>query len=265
MSTQRTFEHLGLEGPKCEKEKLSETYSYENLVGELVRGTHPPHVLKNHLENSRSPATIDKVHTKHNIRAEIKQKRQSLGRFKKISFNKELRKQLETFEPFLKAKNILFYASMPQEIDTLKLIKKYNKDKNIILPTVCTDTNTLKLYHLKNLRELRSGYQGILEIPHCLKDTHKPEEIDFCIVPGLAFDPQGNRIGYGKGFYDELLKKVKAKKVALAYHFQIYESIPASKYDVPVDFIITPDKIINASFGKQSDSGTLKPEGLKKR
>lgn len=184
---------------------------------------------------------------KSQIRAEVKKKRQRLGKFKKISLGRKIRRQIEGFEPFIKAKHVLLYASMPQEIDTLKLIKKHNKEKNIVLPTVCTDSNTLKLYHLQNLRELHSGYQGILEIPHCTKDTHKPEEIDFCIVPGLAFDLQGNRIGYGKGFYDELLRKTDAPKAALAYDFKIYESIPTSKYDIPVDYIITPDKIITTS------------------
>ena len=181
---------------------------------------------------------------KQQIRREVKSKRQSLGRFKKISLDRKIRRQIEGFEPFIKAKHVLLYASMREEIDTLKLIKKYNKEKNIILPTVCTDSNTLKLYHLENPHELHPGYQGILEIPHCTKDTHTYNEIDFCIIPGLAFDLQGNRIGYGKGFYDELLRKIKAPKAALAYDFKIYESIPTSKYDIPVDFLITPNKII---------------------
>lgn len=184
---------------------------------------------------------------KHLIRAETKRRRRSLGRFKKILLGKKLRTQIESFGPFLEANTILLYASMPEEIDTLKFIKKHHNDKKIILPTVCTDTHTLKLYHLENLKELHAGYQGILEIPHCTKDTVTPEEIDLCIVPGLAFDLQGNRIGYGKGFYDELLKRIKAPKAALSYDFQIYESIEASEHDIPIDFIITPEKTITCN------------------
>ncbi len=188
---------------------------------------------------------MNDVPRKQKIRATVKKKRQSLGLFKKNSHTKKIINNLESFEPFQSAKTVLLYASMKEEIDTLKLIKKHHSDKRIILPTVCTDTNTLKLYHLENLKELHSGYQGILEIPHCSKETSKPEEIDLCIVPGLAFDLHGNRIGYGKGFYDGLLKNIKAPKIALAYEFQLYEMLPAEDHDIQIDHIITESQIIN--------------------
>jgi len=184
------------------------------------------------------------VQEKTQIREEIKRKRQRLGRFRKIILDGKIRSQIESFEPFQQASTILLYASMKGEVDTLKFIKKHHDKKRIILPTVCTDNNTLKLYHLENMRELHAGYQGILEIPHCTKDTAQPEDIDLCIVPGLAFDMQGNRIGYGKGFYDELLGKIDAPKAALAYDFQVYPQVPATKYDIPVSHIITPLKIL---------------------
>ena len=184
------------------------------------------------------------MHEKHKIRLEIKKRRQRLGKFRKIILDRKIRNKIESFEPFKRANTILVYASMEGEVDTLKFIKKHHTHKRIILPTVCADTNTLKLYHLENMRELHKGYQGILEIPHCSKEMINPNEIDLCIVPGLAFDHQGNRIGYGKGFYDELLKKIKAQKAALAYDFQIYDTIPSTQYDIPIDHIITPSKII---------------------
>ncbi len=185
---------------------------------------------------------------KTKIRTEIKQKRQRLGRLRKTILDKKIRAQIERFEPFLRSNTILFYASMPEEVDTLKLIKKHHNDKRIILPTVCTDTNSLKLYHLENINELHEGYKGILEIPHCTKDIAKPENIELCIVPGLAFDTRGHRIGYGKGFYDGLLEKITAPKAALAYEFQIVESVPDQPHDIPINHIITEKRIIDCQL-----------------
>ncbi|EKD48068.1 MAG: hypothetical protein ACD_65C00133G0001 [uncultured bacterium] len=182
---------------------------------------------------------------KQKIREEVKRKRHSLGLLKKISLNKKIRANLENLQDFKNAKTILIYTSMKDEVDTLKIIKKHFKEKRLILPTVCKDSNTLKLYHLENLKELKKGYQGILEIPHCTKNTTLPSEIELCIIPGLAFDLNGNRIGYGKGFFDSLLKNIHAKKIALAYDFQIYETLPCHEDDVPINSIITESQIIN--------------------
>lgn len=181
---------------------------------------------------------------KTRIRTEIKQKRQSLGRLRKSILDRKIRAQIERYEPFLSARTVLLYASMNDEIDTLKLIKKHHAKKRILLPTVCTDTSSLKLYELTDMTSLKAGYQGILEIPHCEATERTHEDIDLCIVPGLAFDNRGHRIGYGKGFYDGLLSKVAAPKVALAYDFQVVEEVPKEDHDIPVNSIITPSEII---------------------
>ncbi|OIP79955.1 5-formyltetrahydrofolate cyclo-ligase [Candidatus Peregrinibacteria bacterium CG2_30_44_17] len=181
---------------------------------------------------------------KTRIRTEIKQKRQSLGRLRKSILDRKIRAQIERYEPFLSARTVLLYASMNDEIDTLKLIKKHHATKRILLPTVCTDTSSLKLYELTDMTSLKAGYQGILEIPHCEATERTHEDIDLCIVPGLAFDNRGHRIGYGKGFYDGLLSKVAAPKVALAYDFQVVEEVPKEDHDIPVNSIITPSEII---------------------
>jgi len=194
------------------------------------------------------------VTTKNIIRQEVKNKRKHLGFFKKRILDSRISKTLRKFKPFTEAKTVLFYTSMPEEIDTLKLIKKFIREKNIILPTVCHDTHTLKLYHLTHIKELHKGYQGILEIPHCIKDTHDHLKIDLCIIPGLAFDMEGNRIGYGKGFFDELLKKIPTPKIALAYNFQLYEHIPYEKHDIKINHIITESQIISLSSSLSSSS-----------
>jgi 5-formyltetrahydrofolate cyclo-ligase len=65
----------------------------------------------------------------------------------------------------------------------------------------------------------------------------------------VAFDIHGHRLGYGKGYYDRLLKKIKGLKVGLAYDFQIVDKLPVEPHDIPVDLIITPTRIINTKGG----------------
>ena len=106
-----------------------------------------------------------------------------------------------------------------------------------------SNTKTLEICQIKNISQLQKSHKKILE-PH--KDCQKiaPEKIDLIIVPGIAFDKQKNRIGYGDGFYDRLLKKTKCPTIALAYEFQIVHNIPGEKHDVKVDQIITEKRIL---------------------
>lgn len=70
-----------------------------------------------------------------------------------------------------------------------------------------------------------------------------PSAIDLALVPGIAFDKNGHRIGYGKGYYDGLMTQLKCPKFALAYELQIVDNIPAQKHDIPVDGILTENTV----------------------
>ena len=86
-------------------------------------------------------------------------------------------------------------------------------------------------------------FRGILEPIEALPIKHST--IDSVIVPGIAFDSQGNRLGFGKGNYDRFLKRAThAVKIGLAYDSQMVESIPSQEHDVPMDFVVTPTRIL---------------------
>ena len=86
----------------------------------------------------------------------------------------------------------------------------------------------------------------IPDINRCAKAN--PERMDLILVPGVAFDCAGNRLGFGKGYYDTFLPQApNAVKIALAYDFQIVEQLPAEPWDVPMDFIITENRVIDCS------------------
>ncbi|MBI4399828.1 5-formyltetrahydrofolate cyclo-ligase, partial [Candidatus Micrarchaeota archaeon] len=107
------------------------------------------------------------------------------------------------------------------------------------------DKKEIELSEIRSLEELAPGAYGILEPK---KEFLRPagyEEIQLVIVPGIAFDLKGNRIGYGLGYYDKLLPKLKCPKLALAFNFQVLPEIVEEKHDVKVDKIITETDVIN--------------------
>ncbi len=147
------------------------------------------------------------------------------------------------------AKYILLYYPHKNEVNTISIISELLKqDKIVLLPKVQKDT--ILPIQIKSLNDLKKGYAGIKEPKG---ETVSPEKIDIIVVPGVAFDKQGYRLGYGKGFYDRFLSNINPLKVGLAYDFQILENLPKEQHDVPLDIIITPSKIITIKEEKKND------------
>jgi len=148
---------------------------------------------------------------------------------------------------FKTAKSVLFYASFRTEVETLSIIEEsFKMGKRVLVPKVDKEKHRLRLYEIKNMRELSPGYMGILE--PSLPDERLKEinNINLVIIPGTCFDYLGNRLGYGAGYYDILLPGIKGKAplVALAYEEQLIDSIPSEMHDVKVDIIITDARIL---------------------
>lgn len=179
------------------------------------------------------------------IRKEVLFRRDSLTEKLKIGKQIKIKETLLTLPEFKDARIILFYASFRSEVDTFDLIKYcFIKGKLIALPKVDREHDKLTLYEIKNMDEVLKGYCGIPEpaVSECRKKHIS--EIDLAIVPGVAFDEQCNRLGYGKGFYDKLLGGAKIKTIGLAYEEQIVKSIPSQRHDIKMNKIITDKRII---------------------
>lgn len=137
---------------------------------------------------------------------------------------------------------ILLYYSLPDEVLTTTLIDYLNSpeggNKKIILPIVDGEYLTLREY---DPNRIECGYRNIME-PQGINTTD-PSEIEFAVIPGVAFDSNCNRMGRGKGFYDKLLPSLSCPKVGLGYDIQIVEKIPCSQHDIPMDMVITESAI----------------------
>ena len=136
------------------------------------------------------------------------------------------------------AKVVGTYHALGSEVTTELIIKRAKiLGKKIALPRVEEDKITF--YELSSTKSLIRGRFGILEPPPC----EQMSDIDILIMPGIAFDKKGNRLGYGMGFYDRLLSCKRIFSIGLAYSFQLLENLPHDKYDKRLDAIASEDGI----------------------
>ena len=139
---------------------------------------------------------------------------------------------------FQSAKVVGAYFAFGSEVATELIIERAKMlDKKIALPRVEEDKITF--YELSSTRSLIRGRFGIMEPP----PYGHMDEIDLLVVPGIAFDKKGNRLGYGKGFYDRLLSGKRTFSIGLAYSFQLLENLPHDRYDKRLDAIASEDGI----------------------
>jgi len=160
-------------------------------------------------------------------------------------------KKLEELDGFNNSNLVMCYLDFKNEVITGYFIEKCLKSgKRVAVPKVFTTPQgqreilASEIYDVEN--DLEKGFYGILEPKIETTREIDPGEIDLAVIPGTAFDMSGNRIGYGAGFYDRFLKRVKRNclKVGVAFDLQIYEHVPADQNDIPMDIIITENRVI---------------------
>ena len=141
--------------------------------------------------------------------------------------------------------NILAYFPFRSELDIRVIIEKaLNQGKRIALPKV--NKKKLDLYYIESLsRGLEPGSYNIMEPIPSESEKALPLEIDLVLVPGVGFDPGMNRLGYGGGFYDRLLREIppRTPRIALAFDLQIVDRVPVSEQDLKIDILITESGI----------------------
>lgn len=184
---------------------------------------------------------------KAEIRRYVLRARSLLTLDQRTSKDARIAARLERLKIFRESRSILLYCSFRDEVNTRGLLKKWIDKKQIYLPRL-TSEETFIVLPVAPLESLEVNRFGIAEpeLPKKgFRDAQQPQPLDLIIVPGVAFDRQGNRIGMGKGYYDRFLSAQKgALRVALAYSEQVLDQVPHKPYDEPVDMIITEDEVI---------------------
>lgn len=193
---------------------------------------------------------MDKLKEQKNLMREaVLKRRNSLSEGEIKEFSIRIANKLMDLEPVLKAKSMMGFASIRNEVDLSFLLEKEKKKgKTILLPRVEENVN-IEAVEFRGWEHTIPGSFGISEP---LGPIFSPEKIDVILVPGLVFDPNGYRLGYGKGYYDRFLRRLGKKTFlcGVCYEFQVVENVFPHEADVPVDWIVTEKSeiLINGDF-----------------
>lgn len=182
------------------------------------------------------------METKQDIRKRIMCVRENLTEKERETGSEKITEQVVSHPLFVQAEEIWCYVSFGTEVDTKQILSAaWNTGKRIAVPKV-TGRRSMEFYYIESLEDLTTGAFGILEPKKgkqqadcCLEKSEL-----FLLVPGVAFDPVGRRIGYGGGFYDTYLQKAGGcHTFGLAFEAQMTEQIPSEAHDIRMEYIIT--------------------------
>ncbi len=152
---------------------------------------------------------------------------------------------------FSTAEVVCSYVSFREEVETVEFIAALLREgRRVAVPVHLHGTaQPLIFAEIHALSEMARNHFGILQPPREAARFLPTAAIPLFIVPGLAFDPAGRRLGYGLGFYDRAFADAApgALKVGLAFELQVLENIPADPHDVPMDLVVTEDRVIRAA------------------
>ena len=155
----------------------------------------------------------------------------------KLRRSETVMRSVEQLPEFQRARVVLLYWSMADEVQTHAFVERWYRAKTLLLP--CVDGDDLRLRAYRGPDSMVAGEQFGIGEPTGEEFTDY-ERIDIIIVPGVAFDRQGNRMGRGRGFYDRLLQRTpNAYKIGVAFDFQLRDSIPTEPHDIPMDQVIS--------------------------
>jgi len=178
------------------------------------------------------------------IRKQVLAARDRLTPEQRAEKSRQIEGRLFSLPEFRSARVVMFFAAFRSEVDTGQMIRRaLSEGKRIVLPRVAGAD--LSLFEISDPdADVAPGAWGIPE--PCEDRPVRLDAIDLIIVPGAAFDCQGNRLGYGAGFYDKLLSSFAGPTVALAFEVQIVPRVPADLHDIPITRIATEGRVIQA-------------------
>ncbi|MDR0941383.1 MAG: 5-formyltetrahydrofolate cyclo-ligase [Bacteroidales bacterium] len=172
---------------------------------------------------------------KKKLRAAIRKEIKNIDGEHKRLFSQQLFSAIEQLPEFQSAHTVLAFWSLPDEVDTHDFIEKWAGDKRMLLPVIVGKELRIKQYESSGT--LVQASYNISEPTGDFFTNY--DEIDVIIVPGVAFDKQGNRLGRGKGYYDKLLPQLSGTKIGVCFPCQLVERIVPDRWDVQMDKILT--------------------------
>lgn len=193
---------------------------------------------------------------KQGLRQKCRAYRESLSPQQKQQMDAAIRTRLFRLSVYRQSRILFTYVSKPIEVDTIAIIRHaLTHGRQVAVPRCIPGTHRMQFYFIHSLDDLTPGTFGVLEpdIERCQPVTDLSQGL--CIVPGLSFDSQGYRLGYGKGYYDRFLAAFGGSTIGICYRNCAPWKLPHGYYDCPVDLLITEKYIRNIHrAGKHASS-----------
>ena len=171
---------------------------------------------------------------KKELRAQIKALKKQHSKEQLLEQSEKIMSKLEQHPDFIKAGRVMLYSALTDEVQTQAFLEQWHLKKTIILPTVVGD-DIIPVEYGKDT-EFATGDFNILE------PQNEPYTggFDLIVVPGVAFDAKGNRLGRGKGYYDRFLcQHLEVKRIGICFDFQFVDEVPSEPFDIRMDEVIT--------------------------
>lgn len=179
---------------------------------------------------------------KKHLRSKLKQLRSNESADNRKLMSQQIINNLHKLDEFKHADNVFCYVSYLSEVNTFPLIKHFLENgANLTVPKIIGKTEMIAV-QIADLASLEPDKMGILTPKSNQSFTGS---FDIVITPGLAFNPAGNRLGYGRGYYDRwFTKNTVCSKIGLAFECQILESLPTEETDIPIDILVSEKRVI---------------------
>lgn len=195
----------------------------------------------------------DLISGKKAIRERILKERVELCKAEREEKSAAICASLESIREYANARSILFYMPIGGEADITPLIRKALKSGRVCALPKCASNRSLRMYTISCLESDVSP--GAMEIPEPEGDAACecfPDDLSVLIMPGVAYDRLGHRLGRGAGYYDRLFAGGgrTTLRIAPAYAFQVLPELPHEPHDAPVDIIVTEEEIIDCRKGR---------------
>lgn len=190
---------------------------------------------------------------KASMRAELEVRRRAISPEEKRELDDAICRRLSSLISIRYASEILSFSPRPEEVG----IGQFNRQmaeskKDFYLPRCVPGTAEMNFRLVKSLDELEKGAFSIMEPPEsALAWKNEPGKNAVCIIPAIAYDPDGYRLGYGKGYYDRYLSSKDVLKIGVAYTQFLVDQVPRGRYDLSVDIIVTEKSVLTVKNGRK--------------
>jgi 5-formyltetrahydrofolate cyclo-ligase len=194
---------------------------------------------------------------KQYIRRSICAARRGLSEAERLARSRHIWERVGALFCYRHARAVLGYMAFDHEVLTDGLMRQaMASGKQLVLPMVQADRESIALYAIEDLEhDVAPGYRGILEPQPQRTRAMAPETLELALIPGVAFDLRGGRLGFGAGFYDRLLSRLPRDipTVGLAFDFQVTPRLPSQPHDILLDAIVTESGVIWGTSSAQAD------------